>query len=208
MYRSTDHGQQYRAQEVRAFVVYNKCVTLGAARFKQLQGGRGNASPFLANLALMHRERIFVTEIPASRLYNIMSFAIWMISALSTIQVLLNSMHTHLSIQYITGMVLQPNVLQPTNGVLTHTQFLDLDFWVTVDPRIVYISLFDKRLVFGFNIHNFPDILSNMYKPQTISTCYTELVRMYCVDTHPCYESGVRWGGDSCRKGLTADSNN
>ena len=73
-------------------------------------------------------------------------------------------------------------------SLLTETQFLDLDIWVTLAtnrmPSCTFISLFDKRLAFGFHVIKFPNTYSNTYTPQAQTTFYTEIVRLYRINTH------------------------
>ena len=61
-----------------------------------------------------------------------------------------------------------------------------------VSPSKVYIchvwchlsSLHDKRFAFGFHVIKFPNTYSNTYTPQAQTTFYTEIVRLYRINTH------------------------
>ncbi len=86
-----------------------------------------------------------------------------------------------------TGVELEVVHVDLQQGDLTRAHFLDIEIWVKREPYEIFISLHDKRTEFGFDIIKFPDILSNIYKPQATSTFYTELVRLYRINTHTTY---------------------
>ena len=178
----------YTIAQIRAlttFVLYNVYFTLGTALFKQLHGlpMGGNSSPFLANLALMHRERIFVTQNPTTPLQHQVFRYLDDFCVVNHPGFADPGVYSLIYPAY-TGIVLEVNHVPLTPDILTHAHFLDLDIWVTKNPKVVYISLFDKRVHFEFDIHKFPDILSNMCPSQITTTFYTELVRLYRINTH------------------------
>ena len=172
------------------FVVKNVYFTVGSALFRQVQGipMGGNASPFLANLALVHLEHTYVELNPNTTLQH---------SIFRYLDDFAVVNHPDFALDYIyrtiypnfTGIQLIPNIpKRPRENVLTETQFLDLDIWVTLpcntSPSTVFISLHDKRFAFGFHVIKFPHLDSDVYTPQSRTTYFTELVRLYRINTH------------------------
>jgi len=172
------------------FVVKHVFFKVGNALFRQTQGipMGGNSSPFLANLALLHLERTFVEKYPNTTLQHSIFRYLDDFAVVNHPEFAQKSVYK-LVYPDSTGIQLISNTPKhPRPNTLTETQFLDLDIWVTLAtnrmPSCTFISLFDKRLAFGFHVIKFPNTYSNTYTPQAQTTFYTEIVRLYRINTH------------------------
>ena len=170
------------------FVVKHVYFTVGNALFHQIKGlpMGGNPSSFLANIALFHLERLYVEHNPHTSLqYNIYRY-LDDYCVTNYPEFALPENYRAIYPEY-TGVQIISNTVQLDHNVRTRADFLDLSIWVTIDPQEVYISLHDKRTSFGFHIIKFPHEESNTYTPQARSTYFTELVRLYRINTHTLY---------------------
>ena len=170
------------------FVVHHVYFTVGNALFHQTQGipMGGNASPFLANIALLHLERSYVDNNPETQLQHKIYRYLDDYCIVNYPDFELTHIYREIYPEY-TGVVLVRNEVPLEQNILTKTHFLDLSIWVTNVPRTVYTSLYDKRLAFGFHIIKFPHEQSNTYTPQARATFFTEVVRLYRINTHAEY---------------------
>ena len=158
-------------------------MSVGNANFKQLRGipMGGAASPHLANLALVHLEKAYVTAHPDTAFqHNVWRYMDdFAIVNSPTFQDLYRDIYPEYS-----GVVLVPNVLPPDPSLLTQAHFLDMHIFVPVDAQEVHITLYDKRMNFPFTIHKFPHVSSNFCIQQTHGVFFSELVRIYRINTH------------------------
>jgi hypothetical protein len=178
----------YDVPSLIRFVVRYVYFTVGNALFHQTKGipMGGNASPFLANLALLYLEHSYVDNHPETQLQHKVYRYLDDYCIVNYPDFELTHVYREVYPEY-TGVVLVRNEVHLEPNILTATNFLDLNIWVTNIPRTVYISLFDKRLAFGFHIIKFPHEQSNTYTPQARATFFTEVVRLYRINTHTQY---------------------
>ncbi len=164
-------------------ILTDSFFTVGDAVFRQTCGlpMGGSSSPHLANIALHHLEKEFVEHNSTSsfqhNVYRFMDdFAICNDHEFAN--------YFHIIYPAYSGVSIVVNEIPHKHGILTHAHFLDMYIFVLEHSLEVFITLYDKRTSFPFDIHKFPHASSNACSQQIHNIFFGEVIRLYRINTH------------------------
>ena len=131
-------------RKIIRFILSKVYLVCGNAVFRQLHGipMGGGASGLLANIALSHKEILYVEKFPTTPIQH----CIWRYADdFSVVNCERFKTLYHLIYPPETGVKLIPNVLVNKDDVLTYTHFLDVYLFVSIHSNEVFTTLYDKR---------------------------------------------------------------
>ncbi len=163
-------------------VLRNIYVQAGDATFRQTCGipMGGASSSHLANLALHHQEKAYVVANPDTPFQHMIwryadDFCVINCPEFAEIYRDVYPAHTGVTLVHVT--------MPDQDGIITQAYFLDMHIYVEHTGE-VYITVYDKRTAFQFDIHKFPHGASNACVKQIHNIFFGELVRLYRINTH------------------------
>ncbi len=168
---------------ILSHILSDSYFTVGDTIFRQTCGlpMGGASSPHLANIALHHLEKEFVERnLTSAFQHNVYRFMDDFCVCNS--HEFINFFH--LIYPEYSGISIVVNDMPKTPGILTHAHFLDMYIYVHEHSLEVFITLYDKRTSFPFDIHKFPHASSNACSQQIHNIFFGEVIRLYRINSH------------------------
>ena len=172
-------------KRILEFIITKVYVQVGSVVYLQRRGipQGGEASPFLANLALHNLEKKYVLSHPTSpvqhRLWRYMDDFL----SCSFPEFALPEVYEQIYPPH-TGIRILKNEVPAIPEYVTHAYYLDMHIWVPYSDRTVHVCWYDKRTAFPFDVHKFVHLSSNHALEQVHNIFLGEVVRMYRIHTH------------------------